>query len=222
VLQDSAQTLDGLAADITSAILPLDLATETTGVLPLGAVPAHAATHAPGDSDPLTGYLATTDAASLTQRGTRAAQPAASAVVPGTLYSVTDERYHVQRSNGTAWEVYVPRRHVAMFSFDFSAATTEPPGLNQVRLNSATYSAVTKIWIRLVTTDGRDVFYGLVGTDVGTIVRIQDQNDHTIMASFTVTAAPIDKTTYVEWPVTWLATSGAALNGGQAVLVIKQ
>ena len=158
----------------------------------------------------------------LLRRGTRAAQPAATAVTPGTLYCVTDERFHVERSSGSAWEPWSLRRHVAMFSFDFSASTTEPPGLNQVRFNSATYPAVTKIWIRLVTTDGRDVYYGLMGTDVGTIARVQDQNDHTIMASFTVTAPPIDKTTYVEWPVAYLSTSGAALNGGQAVLVIKQ
>lgn len=159
----------------------------------------------------------------LIQRGTRAAQPAATAVVPGTLYGVTDERQRVERSNGTVWESWVPRRHVAMFSYDFSAATTAPPTLNQVRLNAAApYTAVTTIWLRLVTTDGRDMYYGLMGTDVGTLVRIQDQNDHTIMVSFTVTAPPIDAGAYVEWPVVHVETIGAALNGGQAVLVIKQ
>ena len=45
----------------------------------------HATTHAPGGSDALTGYLATADATDLLRRGTRAAQPAASAVVPGPL-----------------------------------------------------------------------------------------------------------------------------------------
>ena len=41
-------------------------------------------------------------------RGARAAQPAASAVVPGTLYCVTDEGAPVERSNGTTWQVYSP------------------------------------------------------------------------------------------------------------------
>jgi hypothetical protein len=42
------------------------------------------------------------------QRGTRAAQPDAADVVPGTLYGVTDEGDVVERSNGTAWEAYRP------------------------------------------------------------------------------------------------------------------
>lgn len=40
-------------------------------------------------------------------RGTRAAQPAASAVVPGTLYFVTDESV-LERSDGSAWAAYAP------------------------------------------------------------------------------------------------------------------
>lgn len=39
------------------------------------------------------------------QRGTRAAQPAASAVIIGTLYYVTDEKL-VERSTGSAWEKF--------------------------------------------------------------------------------------------------------------------
>ena len=41
----------------------------------------------------------------LVLRGTRAQQPLASSVVPGTLYGVTDES-KVERSTGAAWEVY--------------------------------------------------------------------------------------------------------------------
>src|SRR4029453_15366798 len=41
-------------------------------------------------------------------RGTRAAQPAASAVVPGTLYAVTDEANALERSTGSVWEAYAP------------------------------------------------------------------------------------------------------------------
>ena len=36
-------------------------------------------------------------------RGTRAAQPAASAVTPGAVYFVTDQGV-TERSNGTVWE----------------------------------------------------------------------------------------------------------------------
>lgn len=43
---------------------------------------------------------------SAIQRGTRGAQPAASAVSIGTLYCVTDESNLVERSNGTIWQSY--------------------------------------------------------------------------------------------------------------------
>lgn len=41
----------------------------------------------------------------LTQRGTRADQPAATSVYAGTLYFVTDELV-TERSSGTAWESF--------------------------------------------------------------------------------------------------------------------
>jgi hypothetical protein len=46
--------------------------------------------------------------ASCIQRGTRGAQPAASAVSIGTLYCVTDESNLVERSTGAAWQSYSP------------------------------------------------------------------------------------------------------------------
>ncbi len=44
--------------------------------------------------------------AAVIQRGTRGAQPAATAVSIGTLYCVTDESNLVERSNGTIWQSY--------------------------------------------------------------------------------------------------------------------
>ncbi len=41
--------------------------------------------------------------ANAVQAGTRASQPAASAVIVGTLYFVTDESYVLERSTGSAW-----------------------------------------------------------------------------------------------------------------------
>jgi len=50
-------------------------------------------------------YIAIDD---LIQAGTRAAQPDATEVTEGTLYSVTDEGNLIERSNGTVWEQYGP------------------------------------------------------------------------------------------------------------------
>jgi len=41
----------------------------------------------------------------LTQLGTRANQPSATTVFPGTLYYVTDEN-KIERSNGNTWDLF--------------------------------------------------------------------------------------------------------------------
>jgi hypothetical protein len=46
-------------------------------------------------------------------RGTRAAQPLATAVVAGTLYAVTDEAHQVERSTGAVWELWAGTGTVA-------------------------------------------------------------------------------------------------------------
>lgn len=48
------------------------------------------------------------DFASYIRRGTTAAQPAASSVSVGTLYSKTDASNAVDRSNGATWDAYAP------------------------------------------------------------------------------------------------------------------
>lgn len=68
-------------------------------------------------------------------RGTRAAQPAATTVAPGTLYFVTAENV-LERSNGTAWETYSGSGSGGSFSssggaglsvlFDYHDESSEP------------------------------------------------------------------------------------------------
>jgi hypothetical protein len=154
-------------------------------------------------------------------RGPRAAQPAATAVVPGTLYCLTDERFEVERSNGSVWETFVRRRHVAIFPYTFADATTEPPTGTQVRLNAAhPYTAVSKLWIRYVGRDLRDYYHGLATLkDAGVV--LQDESDHLIVAQFVMTAVAIDKGSYFEWPVAHVAHSATPFANNQTVLVLK-
>ena len=153
-------------------------------------------------------------------RGTRAAQPAATAVVAGTLYCVTDEGHFIEQSTGATWVQYGPTpRNTAIVHYTFSAATTEPPGAEQLRLNAGSpYTSVTKVWMRNITLDGQDVFLGLMIVAEGATILIQDKNDHAMYAVFRTTGDPVDKTTYVEFPVEHVE-HGSALGGGQPVLV---
>jgi hypothetical protein len=58
-----------------------------------------------GEGLTLDGAGLSVDLASLIRRGTRLAQPLATAVLIGTLYHVTDENL-VERSDGTTWQVF--------------------------------------------------------------------------------------------------------------------
>lgn len=106
------------------------------------------------------------------------------------------------------------------YLFDFAAATTEPPTSSQLRFDAGgDYSTVTKVWVRLLTTDGIDAYYALLSITVGSMLYVQDKNDHTQFVRLQVTAAVIDKTTYVEIPVTFVQSGGVALSNNQALAV---
>ena len=72
--------------------------------------------------------------------------------------------------------------------------------------------------MRTVSSDGQDVYWGLMVISPGSSILVQDKNDHTVYARFTTTALPIDKGLYVEIPVVWQA-NGTAIGGGQEVLL---
>jgi uncharacterized phiE125 gp8 family phage protein len=103
------------------------------------------------------------------------------------------------------------------WAYKFSATLTEPPTGDQVRFDAAhPYTAVAKVWVRNVNSDGVDVHNGLMLTAVGSTLYLQDKNDHTQYAAFVTIAAPVDKTDYVELPVAWVA-NGVALTNNQAI-----
>src|SRR5262245_10146928 len=160
-----------------------------------------------------------TDLAAAHQRGTRAAQPAASAVVPGTLYCVTDEGNALERSDGTSWQPYAPSGGVSLSAFDFSDQITAPPTSSQLRFNAAApYTAATKLWVRFQTSDGMDAYWRLRLVSPGATVFVQDKNDHTLYVRCRTTGVSVDQTTYMELPIVWVTGSGTLLNN-QAILL---
>jgi hypothetical protein len=48
----------------------------------------------------------------ILRRGSRASQPAATAVAAGTIYQVTDEPFISEYSDGSAWQIWSPHRFV--------------------------------------------------------------------------------------------------------------
>lgn len=112
-----------------------------------------------------------------------------------------------------------PGLHAMNLLYDYSSNVAEPPTSNQVRFNAgAPYSGVSKLWFRYVTADGIDAHTGLMAVAIGTTIYIQDKNDHTAFATFDSTGAPIDKTGYVEIPVTSVSSGGSLSNNQQVVV----
>jgi hypothetical protein len=104
------------------------------------------------------------------------------------------------------------------FEYTWSTTLTEPPTSNQIRANAdPPYTAVTRLWVRYITNDGVDAKNIMLATiGAGYIAYVQDKNDSTLYAALNVTAAPTDKTGYLEFVVTWRSNGGALLNN-QAV-----
>ena len=109
---------------------------------------------------------------------------------------------------------------VLSYTYMFSTTTAEPPTGSQIRFDAGPpYLAVSRVWVKNLTQDGVDAHAALMLADVGFRVYVQDKDEHTRFASFTVTGPAIDKTDYVEWPVEWVE-NGTALANQQASLYL--
>jgi hypothetical protein len=98
-----------------------------------------------------------------------------------------------------------------LYGYGFSVQTTEPPSARTARLNAPhPYTASTKLWITFQNSNSEDLYFEWMGVPVGSVLLVQDKDTHGQFAELTVTAPPIDKGTYCEFPVAWKA-NGTAL-----------
>lgn len=105
-----------------------------------------------------------------------------------------------------------------LWQFDFSSTLTEPPSGNQLRFNADhPYTAVTKVWVTVLTGDGIDITAALLAIPAGTRIYVQDKNDSTRYVRFEGTADPVLKPDYVEFSVKHV-NNGLALPPNQACI----
>ena len=100
----------------------------------------------------------------LIKRGTRSAQPAATAVAVGTVYCVTDESRIQERSNGTTWDSFCPAvaagpAWVAVTNSAASGSAVDFPNLSA-------YNEIL-VFIKQVTATGACIRQLLVSVDNG-------------------------------------------------------
>jgi len=90
-------------------------------------------------------------------------------------------------------------------------------------LNNGTASAATLVWASNTTSLNNDATVALGAITVGSKVTLQVQSDSTSLYQYQVTAAPTNKGTYTEIPVTWVqsGTGPAIANNASIFLAIS-
>jgi hypothetical protein len=87
-------------------------------------------------------------------------------------------------------------------SFSFNSNTTEPIVGNQVRINNASQTAATRLWVSHSTFDGLDVHVGLSRVTAGDTIYIQDFDDGSKWVRYLV-GGTHDDGTYHDFNVTY-------------------
>jgi len=113
-----------------------------------------------------------------------------------------------------------PGQSSSVIDYRFSTGTVPPPASGYVQLNNLTVSAATAIVAHHMTNANNDATIALNAITVGSTVYLQDKNDATRFAKYSVTAAPTDQGTYTNIPVSWVASgTGAALVNNESIFL---
>ena len=105
--------------------------------------------------------------------------------------------------------------------YGFEALTTAPPNPRRIRFNNASAANTTALYIYNITAGRNDIRLILLDLPVGALLYVQDKNTSANFAKFFVSAPTIDRTTYMEVPVTANSYAGAIPNDGRALLYVS-
>lgn len=103
--------------------------------------------------------------------------------------------------------------------FSYNATPTEPPIGNQIRFNSASLPAVTKVWLSNDTTDGTDQYYAIRKLPLGGTLLVQEKSTHSDAVLFGITGPVLDKVDYIEVAVRYQQHVGT-LAAAQAIVAV--
>lgn len=155
------------------------------------------------------------------RRGSRAQQPSHLNVLPGTLYYVVDEGT-LEQALTTGWVTYIGAGGSSfnLVNYSYSVNTAFPPSTNQVRFNGLhPYTGVNKIFFDNQSADNQDLHIIMLRILPASTIYIQKKNDHKQAAVFTVTAPPINHTSWIELNVEHVSHTATPIGGGQTVLI---
>jgi hypothetical protein len=97
----------------------------------------------------------------------------------------------------------------SLFNYGFDTPTSPPPRTSEIRLNNATQTAATAMYVSGSPSTGGDITNLLMNQIAANDrVYLQDQNDSTVYLFFTVTGAPTSQSGYVTLPVAYESGPG--------------
>jgi hypothetical protein len=102
----------------------------------------------------------------------------------------------------------------------FGTAVTVP-STGQIHVDvAAPYTGITRCWFGNPASNTADIYWMLMELTVGAKVWVQLKSDHTGYIELSVTAAPIDMTTYIEIPVALVSTGPTAITNYAPLFVV--
>ena len=105
--------------------------------------------------------------------------------------------------------------------YRFDTSTTPPPAPGYLSCNAIDPGTATALYVNNSTNNSADIKHVLLAVSVGMVLVIQDQGNSAKYAKFSVIAAPIDHTTYVEFPVNSIDVSiDSILNNARVLFAI--
>src|SRR5215471_9025175 len=117
-----------------------------------------------------------------------------------------------QGAVGPAGPVGPAGQSTSYFDYTFVTTITAPPASGSVRLNNATPSAATLMWVAYITGPNNDATVALQAVLSGDDLYLQDQSNSANKYKYHVTGTPVDRGTYIEYPVSWTTGTGSITN----------
>jgi hypothetical protein len=119
-----------------------------------------------------------------------------------------------------AWAELTSTSNGSVLNYMFNTTTSAPPAAGTIRLNNATQTAATVLWLNYTTNDTIAInlkTYFLARVKVGDTIYLQDKDVPTKWQLYQVSAAWTDNGTYAALPVVWLA-GGSALTAARIIV----
>lgn len=115
-----------------------------------------------------------------------------------------------------------PAKHISqLVKYNYSSVITPPPNTGQTRTNANIVADTTQVWIHRLDADSRDVkFLFMSQVQQDSELYVQDINDSSSYAMFTITQPPQDSGDYISLEVTFEHGSGVPLAGTGILLGI--